>query len=399
MMPERLELGSVAREGRFARLEAIEWWDQVRVENARVLVVGAGALGNEVIKNLALLGIGRVVVVDKDRVEESNLSRSVLFRPTDDGAAKAECAARGAKELYPRTRIMPIVGDVVSDVGLGFFRWADVVVGALDNREARIFVNAASARVGRPWFDGGIDVLSGVVRGFAPPGTSCYECTMNETDWKLVEQRRSCSLLARRAMAHRGTPTTPTTASIIGALQVQEVLKHLHGLPTLAGRGFIVDGLGHTSYAVSYPIEPSCPWHEPPPRVETLPLSSRDARLTVLFEEAARLLGSVDALDLSREIVERFECPSCGRRDEVFRPLDAVDVEQAVCACGAERAPVFVHSVAPGSDLARMTVQKLGLPSWDILWARRGDDVIGLELGGDDAWRLEGGAAGANDGE
>ncbi len=228
-------------------------------------------------------------------------------------------------------------------------------------------------------------MLSGIVRGFAPPRTSCYECTMNETDWKLVEERRSCSLLARRAMAHRGTPTTPTTASIIGALQVQEVLKHLHGLPTLAGRGFVVDGLGHASYAVTYPIDPSCPWHEPPPPVETLPWSSHEARLDAIAEEAARRLGSIDAIDLSREIVERFECAKCGRSDDVFRPLDAVDVEQALCgACGAERAPVFVHTVAPGSHLMQMTVRQLGLPAWDIVWARRGDDVIGLELGGDD---------------
>src|SRR5258708_6781484 len=153
-----------AGEGRFARLEAIEWWERSRVENAQLLVVGAGALGNEIIKNLALLGAGQVIVVDKDRVEQSNLSRSVLFRPRDEGQPKAKCAARGALELYPRARILPIVGDVMNDVGLGLFRWADAVIGAVDNREARIFINEACARVGRVWFDGGIDVLHGVVR-------------------------------------------------------------------------------------------------------------------------------------------------------------------------------------------------------------------------------------------
>ena len=60
-------------EGRFARLEAIEWWDQSLLAKARVVVAGAGALGNEVIKNLALLGVGQVVIVDLDRVELSNL--------------------------------------------------------------------------------------------------------------------------------------------------------------------------------------------------------------------------------------------------------------------------------------------------------------------------------------
>src|SRR5688572_11349534 len=86
-------------EGRFARLEAIEWWDQALLSRSRVLVIGAGALGNEVIKNLALLGVGHVAIADMDTIEASNLSRSVLFREKDEGAGKAECAAREAKKI------------------------------------------------------------------------------------------------------------------------------------------------------------------------------------------------------------------------------------------------------------------------------------------------------------
>jgi len=201
-----------------------------------VLVIGAGALGNEVIKNLALLGLGHVVVADMDRIELSNLSRSALFRETDEGKFKSECAVRAAKQIFPGMDARAIVGNILADLGLGWFRWADVVIGALDNREARVFVNAACARVDRPWIDGGIEVLHGVARGFAPPKTACYECTMSAVDWDLLNKRRSCSLLARRAIAQRGTPTTPTTASIIGAIQVQEMIKLLHGRPALLGR-------------------------------------------------------------------------------------------------------------------------------------------------------------------
>src|SRR3954469_12624483 len=110
------------KEGRFARLEAIEWWDQALLANARVLVVGAGALGNEVIKNLALLGVGQVVIADMDTVELSNLSRSVLFRESDEGKPKAECAARAAREIFPGINIHALVGNVLADVGLGWFR-------------------------------------------------------------------------------------------------------------------------------------------------------------------------------------------------------------------------------------------------------------------------------------
>ena len=233
-------------EDRFDRFRRIDWWDQAKMRDARVLVVGAGALGNEVIKNLALLGIGNVAIVDMDHIEESNLCRSVLFRQQDEGRPKAEVAAQAALGIYPAMNVIALVGNLMADVGLGWFRWADVVVGALDNREARVAVNSSCAQTGRAWIDGGIEVLNGIVRGFAPPETACYECTMGQADWDQLNKRRSCSLLARHAFAGGGTPTTPTTASVIGAIQAQEVVKRLHDLAALSGSGFVFEGLGHS---------------------------------------------------------------------------------------------------------------------------------------------------------
>ena len=70
----------VAAQDRFSRLRLISWWDQEKIARCRLLVIGAGALGNEILKNAALLGFTQVVVVDMDRIEQSNLSRSVMFR-------------------------------------------------------------------------------------------------------------------------------------------------------------------------------------------------------------------------------------------------------------------------------------------------------------------------------
>src|SRR5215472_7394542 len=92
---------------RYSRLRLISWWRQERLAAARVLVVGAGALGNEVIKNLALVGAGTVYVIDFDTVEPSNLSRSVLFRAEDGGQAKAVVAAWRARELNPDITLIP----------------------------------------------------------------------------------------------------------------------------------------------------------------------------------------------------------------------------------------------------------------------------------------------------
>lgn len=378
-------------EGRFARLEAIEWWDQARLRDARILVVGAGALGNEVLKNLALLGAGHVIVVDMDRVELSNLSRSVLFREDDEGRPKAECAARAMTALCPEVDAVAIHGNVSADVGLGHFRWAQVVVGALDNREARLFVNGACARLGRPWIDGGIDVLQGIVRGFQPPETACYECTMSIRDWEAVNLRRSCSLLARRALDAGGTPTTPTTASVVGAMQVQEVVKVLHGMDALLGSGVYYDGLGHDSYRVGYPINPECPQHDAVPPVESVAHFSQGTRLGDIWDHAARRLGGVDALLLAREMVASLSCSTCGGTANVMRAADALDDDAVRCpVCGEERAPRFVHALREGDEWLDLSVALAGIPPWDILWAQRGVEALGIELGGDAPFPREG---------
>ncbi len=374
-------------------MEAIEWWKQDLLARSHVLVIGAGALGNEVVKNLAMLGVGHVVVVDMDLVETSNLSRSVLFREGDEGQPKAVCAAAAAREIYPGIEITPVVGNVLASVGLGYFRWADVVIGAVDNREARVFVNAACTRVGRPWFDGGIEVLHGVVRGFSAPGTACYECTMSQVDWDLLNKRRSCSLLARRAAVERGTPTTPTTASVIGAMQVTEAVKHLHGLPSLLGKGFVFDGVEHTSYTVTYPTSPQCPWHEGAAAVESRMEFSSDTPLSAVWEAGAGRLGGVDSIEFGRELVEKVECSTCGHVGGIMRPAEVIEAERLRCpSCGKECAPVFLHSIAGDSELLARTPREVGLPAWDIVWARRGATYMGFELAGDDPWR------GGNDG-
>ena len=374
-------------EGRFARLEAIEWWDQALLARSKILVIGAGALGNEVLKNLALLGIGNVVIADMDHVELSNLSRSVLFRESDENKPKAECAAAAARQIFPDIKIKALTGNVLADLGLGYVRWADIVIGALDNREARVFVNSACARVGRPWIDGGIEVFNGIVRGFAPPATACYECTMSSVDWDLINKRRSCSLLARRALAQRGTPTTPTTASVIGALQVAEAVKHLHGLDALLGRGFVFDGASHSSYSTNYPINPDCNWHEPPAEIEAVQKFNTRSTLQSVWDYAAKRLNGLDALDLAREIVERVECPSCKSAREIWQPAEKIHEDELVCpACRNECSPVFLHSITAGSIALKKTAREAGLPSWDIVWARHADKYLGLEFAGDNPW-------------
>lgn len=148
-------------------------FSQERIRNARFMVVGCGALGNEVLKNLALFGAEHIVLVDFDEVEAGNLSRSVLFTRQDAEShrRKVQVAARRLTEMNPRMEVVPMDGDIAYDVGLGWIRRTDVVIGCVDSRWARYCINRLCMRAGVPWVDGGISSWKGQSGSLLPAKT------------------------------------------------------------------------------------------------------------------------------------------------------------------------------------------------------------------------------------
>lgn len=375
-----------AQEDRFSRLRLIPWWNEEKIQNARVLVVGAGALGNEILKNLALLGFRRIVVIDLDRIEESNLSRAVLFRAHDVGEYKANAAARAVQELLPEAQVQPLVANILYQCGLGLFHWSDLVVAGLDNREARLWINRCAWKMNRPWVDGAIEGINGVARVFVPGIPPCYECTLGATDWALLERRMSCNLLANEEDTAGKIPTTPTISSIIAGVQVQEAVKLLHAMPTLSGRGYIFEGLNHTSYVVNYTENPNCMSHYILENVVSLPQSSRELTLLQLLELARRDLQDDEAvLEFSRDVVHRLSCPSCGEVEERFAPVGCIRRQEGLCPRdGSMRAVKTIHSYNGESELAHRTLDTLGLPAFDVFTARAGEREIAYLMAGDE---------------
>ena len=210
--------------------QALSWWKSETIQQAKVMVVGAGALGNEVLKNLTLLNVGHVLIVDFDHIEYSNLSRSVLFREKDTKrkALKAEVAAERIKEINSNLKVQYINGDITIDVGLGIFRRMDVIIGCLDNRLARLFLNRLCFNVGKTWIDGAIENLIGQVNVYQPPNT-CYECSLTRQDWKGIRAKLGCPDVVQRNLTFGRIPTTPISASIVAAIQTQEALKVVCG--------------------------------------------------------------------------------------------------------------------------------------------------------------------------
>ena len=391
-MTERAEIELEDEHDRYHRQSLISWWDQERLSSARVIVVGAGALGNEIVKNLALIGIGQITLIDLDRIENSNLSRCVFFREADEGRFKAEVVAERAQELNPATKIIPVVGDVRLKLGLVDFAEADVVLGGLDNREARLFVNRACWKTSTPWVDGAIEGLMGVVRVFMPPDTACYECTMSERDHELIAARRTCALLSRDEMLEGKVPTTATSSSVVAAIQAQEAVKLLHhdrlGAPTLAGAGLNFVGLTHDSYVVQYSQREDCLSHD------TYDLSAAknvDEKSTFadLLGMAKEALGDAAILDLEHEVVLTASCSACETSEVINLPVDALTAGSGTCpTCGQERKLDFTHSITEGSPLLTKRPDEIGLPDRDVVTGRVGLERIFLLTGGGIAGRV-----------
>ena len=384
-----------ATSDRYHRQSLIAWWDQARVRSAKVLVIGAGALGNEILKLLGLIGVGRILVYDPDRVELSNLSRCVLFRDHDEGQPKAVVAAERTRALNPAVEIVARCENIVTEAGLGPFFWADVVIGAVDNREARVHINAACARAGRCWVDGAIEGLSGIVRVFDPARTACYECTMNRTDRKLLAERRSCALLARDVVARGHVPTTAVAASLVGALQVMEAIKLLHDQPCLRGEGIHIHGLWDELSRVSYPRREDCPGHEQSGPVTALGCGTGDLTLDALLARAEAELGPGVEIDLSRDVVLSLSCPSCGVSTPGRALLGAIREADAACPrCGVHRVVDILSSIARdrGLDLDQ-TPADLGIPRFDVVFPRLGLSTSRTWLFDGDATRVLGSLA------
>jgi molybdopterin/thiamine biosynthesis adenylyltransferase len=376
---------SASNDDRFSRFRLIAWWDQDKLRAARVLVIGAGALGNEILKNLALLGFANIVVVDLDSIEASNLSRSVLYRAGDVGRRKAEAAADAVRDIFPEARVHPITANVVHGLGLGLFAWADVVLAGLDNREARLWLNRACWKMNKPWIDGAIEGINGVARVFLPGNPPCYECTLGETDWAILNKRMSCNLLALEGDTEGKVATTPTISSIIAGLQVQEAVKLLHSLPVLAGQGFIFEGLNHTSYKVAYTENAGCMSHHTFTEIVSLAQKSREMTLRQLLARARQELGSQDVvLEFSRDIIHKFACPGCGAEEELFAAVGTVPYARGKCsACGQTRAVITAHSYAGAEDFGERTLDRLGLPLFDVFSARSAEREIAYLIAGD----------------
>jgi molybdopterin/thiamine biosynthesis adenylyltransferase len=215
---------------------------------ARVLIVGAGALGCPAAWHLAAAGVGRLVLLDPDVVELSNLPRQTLHGAGALGMPKVDSAAARLRQAWPRLRVETHAEALEARNCTRYLPEADFVIDATDGVAAKFLINDACVELRRPFSHAGILGFLGQTLTVLPGRSACYRCLFPEPPDP--EEVPSCQTAG----------VVGGIAGVIGALQAGEALKYLTGTgELLADRLLTFDALGGRWRHVQLARNPACP--------------------------------------------------------------------------------------------------------------------------------------------
>jgi adenylyltransferase/sulfurtransferase len=245
---EPLDDQQLLRYSRHIMLPQFDIAGQQRVGSARALLVGVGGLGSPVALYLAAAGVGRLVLVDHDRVDMTNLQRQVLFNTDDVGQPKVEAARAHLLRLNPLVQIEAIAERLEGERLAHEVERADVVIDATDNFATRFLLNAACVRAGKPLVSAAAIRMEAQIAVYdrRDANSPCYRCLYRDE----TEAALTCS----------ETGVLGPLVGVIGSMQALEALKILAGLAGgLAGRLLVFDAQQVEWRAIRLRKDPACP--------------------------------------------------------------------------------------------------------------------------------------------
>ena len=221
---------------------------QIKLKNAKVLIIGAGGLGSPLALYLAAAGIGKIGLVDFDTVSLSNLQRQVLYTTDDIGKPKTLIAAKRIKSLNPETEVVNHNVKLTSENALEILKDYDVIADGTDNFSARYLVNDACLILHKPNVYGSILRFDGQVTVFNYNKGPCYRCIYPEPP--APGEVPSCE----------EGGVLGVLPGIIGTLQANEVIKIILGKgETLSGRLLLFDSLKASFRELKIKKDNNCP--------------------------------------------------------------------------------------------------------------------------------------------
>ena len=226
----------------YDRQKRIKGWDQKKISSANIMVIGAGATGNEVVKNLVLAGIGKIILIDYDFINISNLNRCVLFniKSAEKKEYKADVVKEACKDLNPDVEVVTLKEDL-NDIDKKYYQ-CDVICSCVDNIEARLQANNYAFYYNVPFVDSGIDEFYGSVQAVysGVNDAACLQCGISNSDLDLMWTKFSCTgqeISSENGETVGKMATIITTTSIIGGIQAQQVLKFILGIDSFKEKG------------------------------------------------------------------------------------------------------------------------------------------------------------------
>jgi adenylyltransferase/sulfurtransferase len=342
-----------------------------RTRGLRGLVVGAGALGNEVVKTLGLLGVGSITVVDPGTVEPSNLTRSVLLRCAGAvGRNKAIALAEAARELFPDTQVCG-VGREIAELGFEEVRKAHLIFSCVDSELARLEIAYVATKLGVPVSDGGLanpNYSRGRVSYFPGRQGACFGCRLT------IQRRRELLTLWEssvrpcwEAAPEHSYPSTPVLAAVVGAMQVEIGLRYILAPEPAGLTGVSLEVELHPNPRLeTFRIKPSsaCPFHAHPGVLVGAPVTGTGSTVKALLA-AAGVRGLSDAvLVLDWPVCARARCARCGHSWSPMRRLAAFRKSGCcpLCASAQLLEEETVGTISRDSRWSNLTLAELGLP-------------------------------------
>lgn len=337
------------------------------LHQAAVLVVGLGALGQNVVQTLALSGVGRLMLIDFDMFEPHNATRSPFF-PVEApaGQLKAPAVAHRCAEIAtapaPEVRY---ASAQVQQIGDGPISWADLVVSAVDSVSTRAWLAERSRLHGKPMAEGG---FSGSRFNFSlfsgQSGRACYRC---HNPYR--QSSGSCARYAMRAAAASIVPAIQSTAATLSGFMAEQIIQALHGMVPPTDERFYGDVRARTLHQSRLQTNPHCPGlHEPAQVFGAI----EGAHLTDVRAELVALAGP-GSIVLPEPLLLDFPCVNCGRMCAVAAAESAWLVNSRCTECdgpwspSTALVPASVTTIAVPDDLAdtspltRLPVAELGL--------------------------------------
>ena len=295
---------------------------QLKLKQAKVLCIGTGGLGAPLGLYLAAAGVGRIGLVDFDKVDLSNLQRQILFDTNDIGRPKIEAATNRLRNLNPDIQIDNFETRLTSENALDILKDYDIVVDGTDNFPTRYLVNDACVILGKPNVYGSIFRFEGQITIFGYPGGPCYRCLYPEPPPPgLVPSCAEGGVLG-------------VLPGIVGAIQAAETLKLIIGKgEPLVGRLLLFDALAMRFRELKLRKNPECPVCGGHPTITKL----------IDYEEFCGIRGEESASPAQAVVLEispRELKPRLDRGDDLFI-LDVREPHEfQICNLGGHLIPL-----------------------------------------------------------